>query len=175
VPNQSNHGEDVKEYYFYLDATPTHSYLKYLYKYPQTEFPYQQLIEENRRRRGTNQPEFELIDTGIFDSDRYFDVFVEFGKADIEDICIRIEAINRGPEPADFPFPPHLWSRNTGSWKAGPSPEPQIKVGPAGPGFVSLEASDLTAEPLSNLLGFDYSLGRRFLYAQAGGELLFTN
>src|SRR5262245_14001955 len=69
VPSQSNHGEDVKEYYFYLDATPTHSYLKYLYKYPQTEFPYQQLIEENRRRRGTNQPEFELIDTGIFDSD----------------------------------------------------------------------------------------------------------
>jgi hypothetical protein len=86
VPNEANHGEDVKEYYFYLDATPTHSYLKYLYKYPQLEFPYRSLIEENRLRRGRNQAEFELLDTAVFDGDRYFNVFVEFAKVDPEDI-----------------------------------------------------------------------------------------
>src|SRR5271165_6911705 len=97
--SQGNHGEDVKEYYFYLDSTPTHSYMKYLYKYPQAEFPYAQLLEENRRR-GKNDPEFELMDTGIFDEDRYFDVVVEYAKASPEDLLIRISATNRGPEPA---------------------------------------------------------------------------
>ena len=95
--NEGNHGEDVKEYYFYLDSTPTHSYMKYLYKYPQAAFPYAQLVEENRRR-GKDQPEFELIDTGVFDDDRYFDVFVEYAKAVAEDILIRITVANRGPE-----------------------------------------------------------------------------
>jgi hypothetical protein len=99
VPGEANHGEDVKEYYFYLDATPTHSYLKYLYKYPQAEFPYVKLIEENRSRGG-HGPEYELLDTGIFDDNRYFDVFVEYAKADPEDVCIRIEVFNRGPEDA---------------------------------------------------------------------------
>src|SRR5207248_8476512 len=90
---EGNHGEDVKEYYFYLDSTPTHSYLKYLYKYPQAEFPYTQLVEENHRR-GKNMPEFDLIDTGIFDDNRYFDVFVEYAKAAVEDILIRISVVN---------------------------------------------------------------------------------
>jgi Mannosylglycerate hydrolase MGH1-like glycoside hydrolase domain len=174
VPGEGNHGEDVKEYYFYLDATPTHSYLKYLYKYPQAKFPYQALIEENRRRRGGTQPEFELLDTGIFDEDRYFDVFVEFAKADPEDICIRIEVVNRGPDPAPVHVIPHLWFRNTWSWDSGEKAEPHIVSGPSGKDFVALEASDLQAEPLYGL-SFDYSLGRRFLYAEGHGELLFTD
>src|SRR4030081_529096 len=99
--DEGNHGEDVKEYYFYLDSTPTHSYMKFLYKYPQREFPYGQLVEENRRRgRGTS--EFELIDTGVFAEDRYFDVFVEYAKAAPEDILIRIQVVNRGPEAAQL-------------------------------------------------------------------------
>ncbi len=174
VPSEGNHGEDVKEYYFYLDATPTHSYLKYLYKYPQSEFPYTALIEENQRRRGQQQPEFELLDTGVFAADRYFDVFVEFAKADPEDICIRVEVINRGPDPAPIYVLPHLWFRNIWSWNVEPKAEPQIRVGPAGDGFVSLEASDLSAEPLSNLK-FNYFVGQRYLYAEVGGELLFTD
>src|ERR671910_2273695 len=95
--NEGNHGEDVKEYYFYLDSTPTHSYMKWLYKYPQAAFPYAALIEENRRR-DRRQPEYELLETGIFNDDRYFDVFIEYAKAAPNDILIHIEAINRGPE-----------------------------------------------------------------------------
>src|SRR3954468_12773224 len=97
--NQGNHGEDVKEYYFYLDSTPTHSYMKMLYKYPQRAFPYQQLIDENRRRT-KNDPEFELLDTGAFEANRYFDVQIEYAKADSEDILARITVTNRGPEAA---------------------------------------------------------------------------
>ena len=174
VPGEANHGEDVKEYYFYLDATPTHSYMKYLYKYPQAEFPYVKLIEENRRRRGKEEPEYELLDTGIFDKDRYFDVFVEYAKADPEDICIRIEAFNRGPEGAPVHILPHLWFRNTWAWGQHPKQEPYIHIGPSGRGFMSLEASDSTAEPHSNL-PFEYKLGRRYLYGDEDGELLFTN
>jgi hypothetical protein len=113
--HEGNHGEDVKEYYFYLDSTPTHSYMKYLYKYPQAPFPYTQLIEENRRRSRRDQ-EFELMDTGCFDDNRYFDVFVEYAKASPEDVCIRIQAINRGPEPAELTLLPTIWFRNTWSW-----------------------------------------------------------
>src|SRR3954453_2751897 len=97
--SEGNHGEDVKEYYYYLDNTPTHSYMKYLYKYPQAEFPYRNLYEENARRDKTS-PEYELIDTGIFDENRYFDIFIEYAKAGPEDICIKLSAFNRGPEPA---------------------------------------------------------------------------
>src|SRR6201990_183479 len=97
--NEGNHGEDVKEYYFYLDSTPTHSYMKYLYKYPQQEFPYNDLVETNRHR-SREDFEYELLDTGIFDADRYFDVFVEYAKADPEDLLIQITACNRGPTPA---------------------------------------------------------------------------
>ncbi|MEI9962973.1 MAG: hypothetical protein WDM76_18205 [Limisphaerales bacterium] len=114
---EGNHGEDVKELYYYLDATPTHSYLKMLYKYSQREFPYAQLLEENRRR-GQDQPEFELLDTGIFDDDRYFDVFVEYAKAAPEDLLMRVTVHNRGPDEATIHLLPQLWFRNTWSWKA---------------------------------------------------------
>ncbi len=113
---EGNHGEDVKEIYYYLDATPTHSYLKMLYKYPQREFPYAQLLEENRRR-GKDQGEFELMDTGIFDDDRYFDVFVEYAKAGPEDILMLVTVHNRGPEVATIHLLPQIWFRNTWSWK----------------------------------------------------------
>src|SRR5689334_21529271 len=114
--SEGNHGEDVKELYYYLDATPTHSYLNMLYKYPQREFPYGPLVEENQRR-GKDQPEFELLDTGIFDQNRYFDVEVEHAKAGPEDILMRVTVHNRGPEPATIHLLPQLWFRNTWSWK----------------------------------------------------------
>ena len=122
---EGNHGEDVKEYYFYLDATPTHSYSRFLYKYPQGEFPYQDLIDENARR-GTDQPEYELLDTGIFDEDRYFDIEIEYAKVTTDDIVIRITATNRGPDPAPLHILPHLWFRNTWGW--GPKPGKSAKI-----------------------------------------------
>jgi hypothetical protein len=135
--NEGNHGEDVKEYYFYLDSTPSHSYMKYLYKYPQAEFPYAKLVEENRLR-DKSQPEFELLDTGVFDEDRYFDVFVEYAKADVEDILIKITVTNRGPEAANLRILPTIWFRNTWSWgnrarrpklhEARPAPNPVIEL-----------------------------------------------
>jgi hypothetical protein len=115
---EGNHGEDVKEYYFYLDNTPTHSYMKYLYKYPQAAYPYEDLLE-NSRRRGRGEFEYELIDTGIFNEDRYFDVLIEYAKADPRDILIRISVANRGPEAAMLHLLPTLWYRNTWSWDAG--------------------------------------------------------
>jgi hypothetical protein len=113
---EGNHGEDVKEYYFYLDSTPTHSYMKYLYKYPQQEFPYRDLVEKNRSR-SREELEYELLDTGVFDADRYFDVFVEYAKADPEDVLIRITIHNRGSETAELHLLPTLWFRNTWSWE----------------------------------------------------------
>jgi len=116
--SEGNHGEDVKELHYYLDATPTHSYLKMLYKYPQRAFPYCDLVEENARRKGdSSQPEYELLDTGIFDDDRYWDVFVEYGKAAPDDILMRVTVHNRGPEMATIHLLPLLWFRNTWSWK----------------------------------------------------------
>ena len=115
---EGNHGEDVKEYYFYLDSSPTHSYMKYLYKYPQAAYPYSDLVETNRRR-GLQEPEYELLDTGVFEGDRYFDVFVEYAKAGPEDILIRISLCNRGGEPAALHVLPTLWFRNTWSWAGG--------------------------------------------------------
>jgi hypothetical protein len=112
---EGNHGEDVKELYYYLDSTPTHSYMKMLYKYPQVAFPYSKLVEENRRR-GKADPEFELMDTGIFDEDRYFDIFIEYAKADTRDILIKITAFNRGPEDTRLNIVPQLWLRDTWSW-----------------------------------------------------------
>jgi hypothetical protein len=116
--SEANHGEDVKECYFYLDSTPTHSYVKYLYKYPQSAYPYSDLVETNRRR-GRQEPEYELIDTGVFDQDRYFDVFVEYAKESPEDLLIQISVHNRGPEAAEVHVLPTLWFRNEWSWKAG--------------------------------------------------------
>ena len=109
--SEGNHGEDVKEYYFYLDSTPTHSYMKFLYKYPQAAFPYADLVETNRRRT-RNEMEYELLDTGVFDDDRYFDVFVEYAKGGAEDILVQITAVNRGPEAAELHLLPTLWFRN---------------------------------------------------------------
>jgi hypothetical protein len=170
---EGNHGEDVKEYYFYLDSTPTYSYLRMLYKYPQREYPYARLVEENRRR-AEGGSEFELLDTGVFDGDRYFDVVVEYAKAAAEDIVIRIEAFNRGPEAATLELLPTLWFRNTWAWTCPPGPEPVIRPGPAGDGFTSLVADDRAANPLENL-PFEYRLGPRTLYAPAGAALLFTD
>ncbi|HQR39376.1 MAG TPA: glucosidase [Blastocatellia bacterium] len=175
VPGEANHGEDVKEYYFYLDSTPTHSYMKYLYKYPQAAYPYGKLIEENRKRQsGEPFEEYELLDTGVFDENRYFDVFVEYAKAGPEDICIRIEAFNRGPEDAPLHVIPHLWFRNTWSWDKMPLPQPRIRLGASGEGYVSVLADDSTAQQMRKLQ-FDYSLGPRVLYGESGCHPLFTD
>lgn len=171
--NEGNHGEDVKEYYFYLDSTPTHSYMKYLYKYPQGAFPYQQLLEVNAARHGQGF-EYELLDTGIFDEDRYFDVFVEYAKAGPNDLCIRIEAFNRGPDAVELHLLPQLWFRNIWAWGEQVLKEPLIKPGPSGGGFVSLLADDSEADGLDNLTQ-PYQLGPRYLYADADCELLFTD
>src|SRR5262249_27269716 len=129
---EGNHGEDVKEYYFFLDGTPTHSYMKMLYKYPQSAFPYDDLVRVNGQRSQT-EPEFELIDAlrDTFTANRYFDVFVEYAKADPEDVLCRITAVNRGPEAAPLHILPHLWYRNTWSWEVGTG-RPVIRA--AGPG-----------------------------------------
>jgi hypothetical protein len=136
---EGNHGEDVKEYYFYLDSTPTHSYLKYLYKYPQRAFPYQDLVETNRARSRTDR-EYELVDTGLFDEGRYFDVFMEFAKATPEDILIQITAHNRGPESATLHLLPSLWFRNTWSW-GGVAGRPVLRY--ATPGQIAASHPDL--------------------------------
>jgi hypothetical protein len=124
--SEGNHGEAVKEIYYYLDATPTQSYLRMLYKYPQTEFPYRLLVEENRRRT-TKEPEFEIIDTGLFDDDRYFDVEMEYAKADPHDILLKITAHNRGPDNAELHVLPHVWFRNSWSWSDAPRPTLEIE------------------------------------------------
>ena len=158
--SEGNHGEDVKEYYFYLDSTPTHSYMKYLYKYPHA-YPYSDLVDTNRRR-SRNQSEYELLDTGVFDQDRYFDIFVEYAKDGPEDMLVQITAINRGPEKADLHLLPTLWFRNDwASWIERPSEKPiltQIK-GPA-------ETSAMAAQhPV---------LGTYYLYCEGDVPLLFT-
>ena len=156
--NEGNHGEDVKEYYFYLDNTPTHSYMRYLYKYPQAPFPYAQLVEENRRR-DRHSLEYELIDTGVFDNNRYFDVFVEYAKGSVEDLLVRITAANRGPEMAELDLLPTLWFRNTWSWN-DEEPKPELH---------KMTATLLTTVEINH-----YVLGRRYLYCEGSPELLFT-
>jgi hypothetical protein len=161
---QGNHGEDVKEYYFYLDSTPTHSYMKALYKYPQRAFPYGQLVEANRRR-GPEEPEYELMDTGVFEENRYFDVFAEYAKAGPNDILIRITAANRGPEAAPLHLLPTLWFKNSWSWgRAGESywPKPQIKAN--GPGEIMAEHATLGT----------FRLAAEPLFGQSAAEFLFT-
>ncbi len=175
VPAEANHGEDVKECYFYLDSTPTHSYMKYLYKYPQSRFPYEELIKENRARKGKGQPEYELTETGIFDDNRYFDVFVEYAKQSPDDIAIRIEVFNRGPESATIHVLPHLWFRNQWSWTApGTKSRPSIGIGPAVENAQSIVADDSNVPPPENLHS-EYQLGKRYLYADANATPLFTN
>ncbi|HLW79344.1 MAG TPA: glucosidase, partial [Terriglobia bacterium] len=163
--SEGNHGEDVKEYYFYLDSTPTHSFMKYLYKYPQGEFPYAALVEENRIR-GRSSPEFELMDTGVFEQNRYFDIFVEYAKASPEDILVRITAWNRGPEPAGLHLLPTLWLRNMWSWgrpdMTGRSLPPRpLTRAPELPGAVTITTDH-------------HYYGRRWLVCAGSPTLLFT-
>jgi Glycosyl hydrolase family 63 C-terminal domain len=156
--HEGNHGEDVKEYYFYLDSTPTHSYMKSLYKYPQAEFPYSKLVAENKRRSKAD-PEFELMDTGVFRDDRYFDVFVEYAKVDTEDILIKISVMNRGPEAASLRLLPTVWFRNTWSWR-------QTKHRP------ELHQAKSSPNPAIEL-NHDRP-GNRWLHCEGRPELLFT-
>jgi hypothetical protein len=174
VPSEANHGEDAKEYWFYLDNLPSHSYMKWLYKYPQRGFPYTELVEENRRRQGASAPEFELLDTGIFDDDRYFDVFVEYAKQDADDVAIRITAHNRGSEAAPLHVLPHLWFRNTWAWGAERQSEPIIRLGQEAAGHRTFLADECGAEPLKNL-PFPYRIGQRYLYFEPAGQPLFTD
>jgi Glycosyl hydrolase family 63 C-terminal domain len=162
--SEGNHGEDVKEYYFYLDSTPTHSYMKYLYKYPQAAYPYAELVETNRHR-GKNDLEYELLDTGIFDGDRYFDVFVEYAKAGPEDLLIRISVSNRGPEAAQAHVLPTLWFRNTWSWEGGGS-KPVVSRAKGKRGNVITATH---SDPL-----FQESLPDYYLYCEGDPSLLFT-
>ena len=155
---ESNHGEDVKEYYFYLDSTPTHSYMKFLYKYPQEAYPYSDLVETSRRR-GRNEPEYELIDTGIFEGDRYWDVFVEYAKNTPEDVLILISAYNRGPEAAELHVLPTLWSRNLWSWH-DPADRPVMQEVP--------DQEDRVVRVI------DDEIGVRYLACEGDVPLLFT-
>ncbi len=169
VPKEGNHGEDVKEYYYYLDSTPTHSYLKYLYKYPQKEFPYRWLIEENQRRGGKGL-EFELLDTGIFDDGRYFDIVVEYAKDGPDDVYLKIEAFNRGPDAAPLHIIPQLWFRNTWAWTNPAEKEPLITLarsplGGASQEVLTLCADDTGTQLLKNL-PVEYELGKFYLYAE---------
>jgi len=157
--SESNHGEDVKEYYFYLDSTPTHSYMKYLYKYPQGAYPYADLVDTSRAR-GRNEMEYELLDTGIFDENRYFDVFVEYAKETPEDILIQISVHNRGPEAAELHLLPTLWFRNQWSWQEG-SERPSLRD-------VSKVAARRVVEAI------DPRLGECYLYCDGDVPLLFT-
>jgi hypothetical protein len=157
--SEGNHGEDVKEYYFYVDSTPTHSYMKYLYKYPQRAYPYDELVRTNRGR-SRNEFEYELLDTGIFNDNRYFDVFVEYAKEAPEDVLIKITVANRGPEAASLHVLPTLWFRNTWSWSEG-APRPVLRQVDAVPGARVVAASHA-------------ELGERFLYCQGEPPLLFT-
>jgi hypothetical protein len=157
--SEGNHGEDVKEYYFYLDSTPTHSYMKYLYKYPQAAYPYADLVNTNRQRTRQEQ-EYELIDTGVFNQDRYFDVFVEYAKESPEDLLIKVSIYNRGPQAAHLQVLPTLWFRNTWSWDEN-TPKPVLK-----------EVS--TARRASLIAASHPVLGERFLYCEGKVSLLFT-
>src|SRR5215467_13424248 len=152
---EGNHGEDVKEYYFYLDSTPTHSYMKFLYKYPQAAYPYSDLVLINGKL-GRQDFEYELLDTGVFDRDRYFDVFVEYAKASAEDILIQITVHNRGPEAATLHLLPTLWFRNTWSW-GGDAPRPVLREVP---GRVIVASHP--------------DLGQRFLACEGAAKLFFT-
>ncbi len=156
---EGNHGEDVKESYAYLDGTPTHSYMRMLYKYPQAPFPYARLGEENGRR-SRHEPEFELLDTGIFDGDRYFDVTIEYAKAAADDMLMRVTVANRGPEVARIDVLPTLWCRNTWTWDAR-AERPRIERG------VSVGESDVLMASIPDL-------GTWWLYARQPDEILFT-
>jgi hypothetical protein len=173
VPSEGNHGEDVKEYYFYTDALPSHAYQRMLYKYPQRPYPYAELVEENRRRGG-DQPEFELLDSEAFDDDRYFDPEIEVAKDDAETLIFRVRAHNRGPDDAPIHLLPHLWFRNVWSWDNRHRAQPRITAMRDAAGRAALRADDSVAPPLHGLLA-DTRLGPRILQFSADVELLFTD
>ena len=175
TPWEGNHGEDVKEYYFYEDNTPTHSYARYRYQYPQARFPYEELLTRNASR-GLHEGEFELLDTGVFNELRYFDVQVEYAKATPDDIGIRITVTNRGPERAALHVLPQLWYRNTWAWREprGAAPVIFLRDGARQQQPLCLVADSSAVDPVAGLL-MPYSLGTRYLYAQAGGTALFTD
>ena len=165
--NEGNHAEDVKEYYSYLDSTPTHSYMKALYKYPQEEFPYRKLLEENRRRT-RNDPEYELLDTGVFEENRYFDVFTEYAKTSPEDILIKITATNRGPAEADLSVLPTIWFRNTWAWGRDDY-RPVLRA------IEQLTISEEYGIRGSEVIGVEHkAYGQRWLICEGKPELLFT-
>ena len=170
---QGNHGEDGKEYYYYLDNTPSHSYMKYLYKYPQGAYPYQDLIDENGRR-GCDDREYELVDTGIFDENRYFDIFIEYAKISPDDVAIRIEAFNRGPEEAVLDFIPQITFRNLWSWDGNEHRRPELRRGDQSHKYCSIVADDAETD-VTPFLNFDYHLGKQFFYGDPRANLLFTN
>ncbi|MCH9613774.1 MAG: hypothetical protein SP1CHLAM54_07830 [Chlamydiia bacterium] len=166
---EGNHGEDVKEVYYHLDNVPSHAYMKYLYKYPMAKYPYEDLIEENKRRT-VHDREYELWDTGILDEGRYFDIFIEYAKESQEDLCIKIEAFNRSEQEGLLHIIPQLWFRNAWSWHQHHGPEPVIKKGEG----CSVIADDRNADPVPRITE-TYYLGERHLYATEGAEILFTN
>ena len=162
--SEGNHGEDVKEYYFYLDSTPTHSYMKYLYKYPQAAYPYADLVETNRRR-SRNEMEYELLDTGVFHQDRYFDVFVEYAKDGPDDMLVQITAVNRGPEQAELHLLPTLWFRN--DWARGlPNPTERPRNPPSSRSRPRRARVRSTAQHAT--------LGTYYLYCDGKVPLLFS-
>lgn len=170
--SKGNHGEDVKEYYYHLDATPTFSYMKFLYKYPHSAFPYEELYEENKKR-GTKDLEYELIDTGVFSEDRYFDIFIEYAKASCEDICIRVEVCNRSSKDAPIHLIPQLAFRNQWSFRDEPLKRPRIsRIQQKGASCLHLNDKDMKSP---TRLIFDYHLLDRYFYGPENAELLFTN
>jgi hypothetical protein len=166
--SEGNHGEDVKEYYFYLDSTPTHSYMKYLYKYPQGAYPYDDIVKTNASR-SREELEYELLDTGIFDDDRYFDIFVEYAKAGPDDILIRVEAVNRGDQDAPLHILPHLWFRNT--WWRNRIAKKEVTA----PTVKAVDALAGGDEPVALIQASDETLGTYYLLAAGADETLFTN
>src|SRR5205814_1780976 len=157
--HEGNHGEDAKDYWWFLDNVPSHAYMRALYKYPQCAFPYARLVEENARR-GRDDPEFELLDAGVFDDDRYFDVTVEYAKASPTDLLVRITAVNRGPEPAPLELLPTLWFRNTWSW--GQEPRKPVLA----------RADDIEG---AGVIEFEHHYyHRRWLSCEGSPTLLFT-
>ena len=172
--SEGNHGEDVKEYYYYLDSTPTHSYMKYLYKYPQTAFPYDDLVRTNASR-SRHEQEYELINTGVFDEDRYFDVFVEYAKGSPEDLLIRVTAWNRGPEPAVLHLLPSLWFRNTWWHLPEDEPKPRIRVVPAAAGKSRAGGPKPAAAPSQTLEAQHPLLGTYNLICDGEPKLLVAN
>ncbi|NDD58308.1 MAG: glucosidase [Chlamydiae bacterium] len=173
TPFEGNHGEDVKECYYYLDATPTNSYLKYLYKYPHESFPYESLVENNKKR-STLDREFEITDTGVFDHGNYFDIFIEYAKVDTQDICVKVEICNRGENEATIHLLPHLWYRNQWSWKEVRGVVPEISVESSREGISVIFANSAKLPKPAKVIS-NYLVPSMYLYGKTPDEILFTD